>query len=73
MLKLSSLVIALAIIFAVTFMSNTEAASWTNAARMKAVAENYAPIEKVQAAGNACPIGFTWGCRGGVCKCRTYR
>jgi hypothetical protein len=73
MLKHSSLVVALAIVFTVTFKSNTEAASWNNAAGIKAVAENYSPIEKVQAAGNACPTGFTWGCRGGVCKCRTYR
>jgi hypothetical protein len=63
----------LAISFAVGLAWKAEAATWTSAARLNAVAESYSPIEKAQAAGNACPTGFTWGCRGGVCRCRIYR
>ncbi len=55
-------------------LPQADAAAWTSS-RMKAVAENFTPIEKIQSPqpGNRCLPGFAWQCRGGYCSCKQVR
>ncbi len=66
------LAVAAAIQFAGALVSSADAATWSNASRLKAAAENFSPIQKVYCVkpGNKCTPGYYWGCWNGVCKCR---
>jgi hypothetical protein len=56
-------------------LPKADAAAWTGSSRMKAVAKNFTPVEKIQSTGpgNRYLPGFAWGCRGGSCSCKQVR
>jgi hypothetical protein len=56
-------------------LPQADAAAWTGSSRMKAVAENFTSVEKIQSPqpGNRCLSGFAWQCRGGYCSCKQVR